>query len=367
MLGRRARALACGLALAGAAWSLTSPPASTASPTEIRTRASAPRDGRIVYDNLQTGQIETANPDGSGVVPVTDLQDAVAVHPRWLPDESRIVFTVIPFAGQPRIFTIRPDGSGMRQVTTDGPGFANFTPTATPDGRRILYSRCQPDPPGGCAIFSVRLDGTDRRQLTSFHDRADFWPEVDGGGRMVTFSRFGYRGITSQVWLMRINGSGERAVTAPRLEAFVPRFFRDGRLLVTMSSNHLGSRIASVRRDGTGVRMLTHARAPHNSVFGTPSPSRRWILFDDDRAYPDLSGQDHFVMRADGSGKRRIQRGFFIASDWGSAPLQSARSAPLARAEAGQPAAVRSLLHRGLVRSGAGRWSSALGLDRVAD
>src|SRR4051794_30657329 len=158
-------------------------------------------DGRIVYVNGDTLQLETSNPDGTAVQQVTHV-DGAAQQPVWLPDASRIVFAS-DLRGSFGIFSIKPDGTGLRTVLHEK-RFNDFTPAVTPDGRRALFGRCRPDPPGGCALFSVRLDGTGLTALTSYDpSSADFWPDVSPDGRRVAFTRFGAGGITVQTWVMR--------------------------------------------------------------------------------------------------------------------------------------------------------------------
>jgi Tol biopolymer transport system component len=56
------------------------------------------------------------NPDGSGQQKLTDLD--LWWYPEWSPDGSTIAFT----AGTPantEIYTIRPDGSGLSNITND--------------------------------------------------------------------------------------------------------------------------------------------------------------------------------------------------------------------------------------------------------
>jgi TolB protein len=64
------------------------------------------------------------------------------------------------------VFTIKPDGSGERQVTHPQPGFVDRNPDWSPDGRRIAFER-QSD--NYDEVFVVNADGTGLHQLT--HNR----------------------------------------------------------------------------------------------------------------------------------------------------------------------------------------------------
>jgi TolB protein len=91
----------------------------------------------------------------------------------WSPDGKRIAFSrsvqasssVCPMGGTPcsEIFTIAADGSDLRQVSTGDPKY-QVAPVWSPDGTRLLYTLVS----GTSAdIYSMRLDGTDVRNLTN--------------------------------------------------------------------------------------------------------------------------------------------------------------------------------------------------------
>ena len=85
-----------------------------------------------------------------------------AANARWSPDGSRIVFTSIDGQRQD-IYTIRPDGTDLRQLTTDGiSGWASWTP----DGR-ILFVRglSGADNGGSLDFWTMNADGTQAAEL----------------------------------------------------------------------------------------------------------------------------------------------------------------------------------------------------------
>ena len=322
------RRVLCSVAAAAAAVLATAtmtaaPSVGAGHPASAKAPAKAPRDGRVLYSDFGVGRIATVNPDGSARRYVTP-RGGFAFDAEWSPDASHIVYAADAPGDTIRLFTVRRDGTGVHQVTGDGKLMFDAAPTFTPDGTGIVYTRCRPDPPGGCALAFVRTDGTGKKQLTQFsHDPADFYADVSPNGRRVAFARFGAHGIIAQIWVMRIDGSNAHPVTKPALEAASPRWTPDGNhLLVTSLFNHLGENIYRMRADGTQLEQLTHVRYPHNAFFAAPSPSGSRIVYDDDRAYPAIDGGDVFVMRADGSGRHRIVTGPPIGDpDWGTAPL----------------------------------------------
>ena len=109
--------------------------------------------------------------------------------PGWSPDGSRIVFTSYdpPVAGvegdyHQDIYTIRPDGTDLRQLTTDG---ISNQATWTPDGR-ILFSRGLGFVPDGGApgFWTMDADGSNAARLIQGvlvgDERMPVWQPIGG-------------------------------------------------------------------------------------------------------------------------------------------------------------------------------------------
>jgi Tol biopolymer transport system component len=293
-------------------------------------------NGRIVFADFGTGQLYSINPDGTGLRQLTHVAaPAFADQPDWSPDGRRIAFWS-DLSGEPRLYVVDRDGGHQRLVFSEQPGYADFAPQYTPDGGRLVFARC----PHVCAIYSVWVDGTHLRALTRFqegiNEATDFFPAVAPDGRRIAFTRFSAGGIQAQVYVMRADGSGAHPITPPALEAFAPDWTPDGRhLLVASNTNRLGSAIYRVRPDGSDLTRLTHPLFPHNDALPSSSPQGNRIVFHSDRPYPDLCCRDLFTIRADGSGLRRLPTGLVgaVDPDWGPAPpdTTTATSTPTAR------------------------------------
>lgn len=101
------------------------------------------RSALVVVNADGTGEIVLARPGGE--------------HPRWSPDGSQIVYAD-PF-----------DGGGLRTVNSGGGGRTTLTsnpadasPEWSPDGRRLFFTSAN------CAgLWTIHPDGTGRRKITS--------------------------------------------------------------------------------------------------------------------------------------------------------------------------------------------------------
>ena len=230
--------------------------------------------GRILFGDFNTGQIFSVNPDGSALTQLTHTdENHAADSPQAAPD-GRIVFTL--FRGdspddEARIWIMDADGSNAHQLAPETAGYRDYVPNVTPDGKRIVFARCQPGD-GVCAIWIMRFDGTHMRALTPFRlspdEAVDFSPALSHDGRQVAFVRFGWRGISIQTYVMNIDGTHEHAVTAPALEGGLPDFAPNGGLTVTSRSVRLGDSVFSLDADGRKLKRLASTAYP-NSDFGS--------------------------------------------------------------------------------------------------
>ncbi len=82
-----------------------------------------------------------------------------AAYPRWSPD-GRLILFESPDGEQQDIYTIRPDGTEVRRLTTDG---ASTSATWTPDGR-ILFARGSGGSPGW---WTMDADGANASVIVS--------------------------------------------------------------------------------------------------------------------------------------------------------------------------------------------------------
>ena len=232
---------------------------------------------------------------------------------------------------QGAVFTIRPNGTGERQVTFPPPGFVDRNPDISPDGRRIAFERegvdCGPD----CSydeIFTVKADGTQLTQLT--HNPAgtscfaggycNGSPAWSPDGRSIAFRRAAGPVVddlveSQGIYIMRADGSGIRQITQtarPALgEDTDPQWSPDGRKLVFQRWN---VRTAQPL-DGIALWVIDLRTGHERRVTPFPlsggdtpdwSPDGQRILFHSSvNGPPDVSA-NLYTVRPDGTGLHQL-------------------------------------------------------------
>jgi len=127
-----------------------------------------PKEGKAVY---------VASKQGKGARRVTPWNLGGGDNPDWSPDGKWILFrSNEELAAQVQIYVIRPDGSGLKQLTHFEKGTIVTSSSFSPDGKWIVYGAS--GVAGQADLYVMRADGTGVRQLT--HTR--FWESAPDWG-----------------------------------------------------------------------------------------------------------------------------------------------------------------------------------------
>jgi Tol biopolymer transport system component len=137
-------------------------------------------DGRDGSWSLTGSSVAVVDADGPPEQEPRVLTDPalLATHPDWHPTEDLIVFGTRPLDSFPsmwlatNLYTIRADGTDLRQVTDYGDLEVRATsPTWTPDGEQISFSYVEPATDdlvldeGNRQLALIRRDGSDLRVI----------------------------------------------------------------------------------------------------------------------------------------------------------------------------------------------------------
>jgi len=170
----------------------------------------SPDGRRIVFTSLKDGDLDiyTMNVDGTEVRRLTTTPGYDG-GPWWSPDGTRIVYRAHhpgdsaelaayrELLGQRAIrpnrmelWVMNADGTGQRQITRLGG--ANFGPTWTPDGERIIFSSNYRTPRSrNFDLYTVKLDGSGLEQVTTNAEFDGFPMFSPDGTRLVWASNRG--------------------------------------------------------------------------------------------------------------------------------------------------------------------------------
>jgi TolB protein len=178
----------------------------------------SPDGASIVYVSMRDGdpEIYVMRADGSADTRRT-RDPGVDIHPQWSPDGRSIVWNSSRNSrnrAEPEtieVFTMRADGSDVRQLTRGGIStYASWSP----DGSRILIRKQLDD--GNSEIFVMRPDGTELTNLS--RDSAfDGWPAWSRDGKRVVFAREEGPDEAAALYVTNANASGvaTKIVTLP--------------------------------------------------------------------------------------------------------------------------------------------------------
>lgn len=241
--------------------------------------AATPANGLIAYSlgpvlpepDVGTSQVYTVRPDGSQVRQLTHISPPYqAGDPNWSPDGAQIAYVSDTVTRHFQVWVMNANG-GHQHRLVDDPGYDAFLPRWSPDSTRLLFTRCTTVfNTYECAIVQVRADGTHLQPLTDGHhlDSSASWaPDL---GIVFDSNR---SNALSAIW--RTTAAGPQRITPRSAEAFWPDYRHDGaRILYTDNCCRPHSRLHSMRADGTDDRTLTPG------CFGAYSPDGARISYD---------------------------------------------------------------------------------------
>jgi TolB protein len=286
------------------------------------------QNGRIAFDSDRHGgdiDIFTMRPGGGDMRNLTKGSEAADGSSNWSPDGRRIAFMSDRETARnpdPRgsrgpdfeIFVMNAQGGNVRQVTDNE--LDDEDPAWSPNGRRIVFAR-DFNPVRGKVnydLFTIAADGTDERGLTDSRGVDDIQPNWSSKGRIAFTSD--RDGDDLEIYTMGPDGSKVRRLTSNGFNEEFPNWSPNGRAIAFHRERNGNFDVYRMRRGGGGVVRLTSDRAGE----GLPSfsPDGRMITF-----FSEAGGTpDIFTMRRGGGGQanRTSTKAFDFAPDWQARP-----------------------------------------------
>jgi len=273
---------------------------------------------KLIFQSTRDGrgcdQIYTMNIDGSDVRMVS-TGDGRTTCSYFVPKDKRLLYSSTHLGAKqcpPRpdfsqgyvwavydtfdIFTAKPDGSDLKQLTTT-PGYDAET-TISRNGKLVFTSKRD----GDLDIYTMDRNGKNVKRLTNElgYDGGPFWSY---DGKQIVYRAYhpqtgkekeDYISLLKQnlirptvldIWVMNADGSNKRQVTHLNKASFAPYFFPDGKRII-FSSNVADPKgrdfdLYMIKSDGTGMERITY-----NDTFdGFPmfSPDGKKLVFASNR------------------------------------------------------------------------------------
>ena len=255
--------------------------------------SAAPSSGAVVFSRV-TQHTETKKVEGEtpkpGEAPKTETktvvegglfavkdgrlnqltEDPTDTEPAFSPDG-----TAIAFVRGGHLFSVRADGSGLRQLSSGAA--LDSKPVLSPDGRLVVFER-RAAAGAPADLYTVRSRGGGLHALTTSpgddHD-ADF----SADGRTIAFVRSS--GGNDDIYSARPSGARQvRLTRTAGLDEFEPRFFSGGILFSRGDSSDTPAAYADVytmRANGTKVK--AQVRGSGSAYVEDVSADGRVLLF----------------------------------------------------------------------------------------
>lgn len=188
---------------------------------------------------------------------------------------------------------------------TDAPG-EDCDAQWSPDGKRIAFVSYRHDPDqsgfGNSELYVMSADGSKQARLTA-NEVADSSPTWSPDGRQIAFSRGGGSpfGEAEDLYVIDADGSGETKLATGYLHNSGPSWSPDGTRIAFHGWDETGPSyggISLIAPDGSGLVGLTHPPAAAGDFFPSWSPDGTKVAF--------WRANDIYVVTADGTGEKLV-------------------------------------------------------------
>ena len=235
------------------------------------------QNGRIVFraDTGSGDNLYTIHQDGTHRRQITFFSGASMDGPHWSPNADLIVVGV----GLPdtcsNVVLMSPSGHHEVTLPLANGDICEGTPSLSPDGARIYYEAFDGT---NDAIWSMNLDGSDRRQASACQGTGATAPEVSPDGQMLAMTCFSDAG--QALFVAGVDGANLRQLTPFDWDVGLKNDWSpDSSRIMFITQIDDAVNTDTIQPDGNGLVHVTNYDANGPGAFGnTYSPDGRWIL-----------------------------------------------------------------------------------------
>lgn len=188
---------------------------------------------------------------GEKIRPLSQLPDDES-NPAWSPRGDAVVYSSYSSRFGYRILLKKVEGHQDFELVDFG-----VTPSWSPDGASIVFAKSERA--GVWEIWTKNLVTKDSRPLTSHGGRTQYptWGKVGGRDVIVYASSVGTRGETYELWMMNLDGTGQRKLTSGGLNFIGPAISPDGKMIACWSLQRNGpNSVWIMRSDGSDLQKV---------------------------------------------------------------------------------------------------------------
>lgn len=290
------------------------------------------RNGDIVFTSRDAPHCATlaaiarVSPDGTRFTPLTcnPVMQDYAQYPAWSADGRRIVFQHDADDSDDMgrdLWVMNADGKNRINIT-NSPNVDEWQPAWFPSGRKVAYREVAYDAPG-IEVATLGDNGRVVKRTLLTSDGVE--PAISPNGKRLAF--VSHRDGDAEIYVMRTDapeGPNNRPVKLTDNATYSdmqPDWSPDGSKIVYSSARgDNGGDIFVMRADGSGKKNLNRNPAiDQHPVF---SPDGRWVAFDSNRNQEFQGRYEIWKMRADGTRPTQVTSDGFdnYQPDWQPRP-----------------------------------------------
>ena len=256
-------------------------------------------DGKRLIGNAKLGddkvhQVYTFNIDGTDIVKINNIGEDACSY--YMPDGKQLLFTSTrdnlnmpkgnysdpnDYPQGAEIYSCNLDGCDLKRLTNNK--YYDAEISASPDGKWLLFAR---QIEGKLDLWLMRPDGSEQKQITFTPDwqegGAFFWDNETIICRAWKISDQGHRGMPMSIFTFKIDGSDRKQITNDKGTNWAPFPAPDGEhftFVKVLPERNYEIYLMSIKTGG-------QTRLTYNDAFdGFPviSPCGKYLSFDSNR------------------------------------------------------------------------------------